>query len=386
MADQIDPYEVRSAQLHAFGPILENLVRRLLETSGLRAHSVGHRVKSRTSAHGKLTRKSNHKYRSINDLHDLLGLRIITYFSDEVDEVARLIESEFSIDYGNSIDKRAILDPDRFGYLSTHYIGSLDERRCELIEYSRFKDIAFEIQIRSILQHAWAEIEHDIGYKSPVSIPRDFKRRFSRLAGLLEIADHEFAEIRRSLEQNASELSATISAGGDVEINQDSIYAFIRQSKILHEIDQAIIDGCSAQRQEIGRSYAGVQASNLRKIGLNNVHELEAELHDRRSTIIPFAIKWLKTPTLPPYEDIDADDFDTLIESSTEAPDSLYEEEPDLDFDVEMAERTGVWSQLPSGISLYYLTLDSELRHTDPTNVESEMEAIYWQTVNENDN
>ncbi|TMR94372.1 GTP pyrophosphokinase [Nonomuraea basaltis] len=97
------------------------------------------------------------------------------------------------------MDKRKALDPDRFGYLSLHYVASLDTRRAELAEYKRFANNGFEIQIRSILQHAWAEIEHDLGYKSRLGVPSTTRRRFSRLAGLLELADAEFVSIRDEL-------------------------------------------------------------------------------------------------------------------------------------------------------------------------------------------
>jgi hypothetical protein len=61
-----------------------------------------------------------------------------------------------------------------------------------LVEYSTHTGVQFEVQIRSTLQHAWAEIEHDRGYKSEVEVARAVRRRFSRLAGLLELADYEF--------------------------------------------------------------------------------------------------------------------------------------------------------------------------------------------------
>jgi putative GTP pyrophosphokinase len=82
--------------------------------------------------------------------------------------VAELIEREFVIDRDNTVDKRKQLDPDRFGYLSLHHIVQLGPTRSQLVEYSSFGGIKAEIQTRSILQHSWAEVEHDLGYKSSI--------------------------------------------------------------------------------------------------------------------------------------------------------------------------------------------------------------------------
>lgn len=81
-----------------------------------------------------------------------------------------------------------------------HYVVGMSLQRLSLCEYKMFRDLKCEIQIRSILQHAWAEIEHDIGYKNEIAIPKQMRRKFSRIAGLLEIADQEFVQIRSELE------------------------------------------------------------------------------------------------------------------------------------------------------------------------------------------
>jgi ppGpp synthetase/RelA/SpoT-type nucleotidyltranferase len=190
-------YENATSRMQDFRLALERLIQVLLETKGVRVHSVTSRVKSKNSVIRKIERPD--KERDISSLTDLLGVRIVTYFRDEVDAAAKVIECEFQIDSRNSVDKSTVLDPDRFGYLSLHYVAQLNQKRSALPEYHSYKDIRFELQIRSILQHAWAEIEHDLGYKSEAAIPKAVRRRFSRLAGLLELADDEFLGIRGEL-------------------------------------------------------------------------------------------------------------------------------------------------------------------------------------------
>lgn len=54
----------------------------------------------------------------------------------------------------------------RLGYQSIHYLVKLPDQKTEWAEYKRFEGLIAEIQVRTILQHAWAEMEHDIQYKS----------------------------------------------------------------------------------------------------------------------------------------------------------------------------------------------------------------------------
>ncbi len=62
-------------------------------------------------------------------------------------------------------------------------VAEIKDDRIILPEYQKFKDKKFEIQIRTILQHAWAEIEHDRDYKFTGELPINIKRRFRILAG-----------------------------------------------------------------------------------------------------------------------------------------------------------------------------------------------------------
>ena len=171
--------------------------------------------------------------RTLDSVTDLLGVRVVTYYHDEIENVADLINHEFDIDWANSVDKRTVLDADRFGYLSMHYIAKLRPERIALAEYQDYGGIKFEIQIRSILQHAWAEMEHDLGYKSEAAIPRDFRRRFSRLAGVLELADDEFVGIRQEIGKYQAEAQETIDQGSlaMIEIDQDSLSAFVESNQ-----------------------------------------------------------------------------------------------------------------------------------------------------------
>lgn len=183
----LQEYDSSKNVLDNLDKILLTLVSSLLEQKNIRVHQVQTRVKDRDSLENKIIRK-NEKYKSLSDITDVVGVRIITYFDDEVDQIADLIKEEFNIDKNNSVDKRKI-DSDRFGYRSLHYVACLKEDRTKLPEYSSCGEQKFEFQIRTILQHSWAEIEHGLGYKGEFEIPSSEKRTFYRVAALLEQAD-----------------------------------------------------------------------------------------------------------------------------------------------------------------------------------------------------
>lgn len=173
---------------------------RLVQEAGIKTHHITGRVKKPASLADKLRRKVG-RYQSLGDVTDLVGLRVITYFESDVAAVSRLVESCWDVDWDHSIDKSKMHDPDRFGYMGVHYVVRPLADQEEFAPLREKKgsttDLRFEIQIRSILQHAWAEIEHDLGYKNREAVPREVRRRFYRLAGLLEMADEEFMALAR---------------------------------------------------------------------------------------------------------------------------------------------------------------------------------------------
>lgn len=289
-----DEYSKREVLLRSFGPDLEALAKRLLAVDKIQVHRVEHRVKSRVSAADKAARKlsANGEPRPLSTFTDLLGLRIITYFRDTVDDVARLIEREFAIDQENSIDKRAVLDPDQFGYLSLHYVAQLSPGRAALPEYEKYGHVKFEIQVRSVLQHAWAEIEHDLGYKSPGALPRSLRRRFSRLAGLLELADDEFVAMRQEIGEHQSAASETIEQGAlGIEIDQDSLSAFVLASDRLRQLSELIARSMNSTVQDRpDAEFMGRQAVQLVALGFHSIADLNGYVDKNHDLLQRFTL------------------------------------------------------------------------------------------------
>ncbi len=228
--------------------IIPEKLKGFFNDAGIIVAAVEHRVKARESLAGKLKLKGG-KYRDIFDITDLVGIRVITFYIDDVDKVASVLERLFDIDWENSIDKRKAHEIDSFGYLSLHYICSIPESAYTDPEHPEVNKIRFEVQMRTVLQHAWANMNHDTGYKSGVEIPRVYMRDMSRLAGMLELVDDEFSRIRRELTDYRRNVQNLVASGNlkEVMLDGDSFRSFLqigpfdRLNKRIASMNQAEI-------------------------------------------------------------------------------------------------------------------------------------------------
>lgn len=263
----------------------EQLIREILGAENIRVHSVSGRVKERRKLEEKL-RAPGKNYACLDQVTDTVGLRIITYFDDEVDAVARIIKREFELDEPNCVDKRKSLEPDQFGYLSLHYVCKISPERLNLPEYRVFDKLVFELQIRSLLQHTWAEIEHDLGYKTGTGVPDVIRRRFSMVAGLLEMADREFREIRNVLSEYESKVASQIEDQEiDMPLDRVSLTAFVRQSPAVAQLDKHLAELFGGARVSPVVDEDGSTVNFLAASGIRTVGQLRSEVELHRAQL-----------------------------------------------------------------------------------------------------
>lgn len=281
-------YEGLRDKYETFNNKCKSLITELLDENNIKYHQITNRVKSRERLQGKIIKKS-HKYSNLSDITDIAGLRIITYFEDEVERIAQIINSEFNIDIDNSIDKRE-LDADRFGYRSLHYVISLSRKRGKLPEYHQYSSLKLEIQIRTILQHSWAEIEHDIGYKGELEIPLVAKRSFSRIAALLETADIEFARLKDILKNYERKVEVDIVHKPElVLLDQASLYSYIKNSRLIEKIDLEISSFIGVPIMELDMESSTNEILNrLKNVGITSIKELDESIEENSKKLIEF--------------------------------------------------------------------------------------------------
>lgn len=195
-------------------------------------------------------------------IKDLAALRVITFFIKNIQEVDSVIDEQFEI--VEKADRSTFLrGGEKLGYESVHYIVRLNDARIALPEYAAFAGLEIEIQVRTILQHAWAEIEHDIQYKSVDELPDEIKRRFLALAGMLEIGDREFQGLSDAHADLRAAARVSVAEGrlADVEITPDSLKEYLDLNY-----------GADGRMREV--SYAWT-TRHLKRLGFKNLEQLD---------------------------------------------------------------------------------------------------------------
>ena len=199
----VQEYSARQGEITVAGTGFVTLVRTILDEAGINYLSVTGRTKSVESFAAKAARRDDGELRyprPLDDITDQIGVRVITYVLSDVAAVADLLADQVVVKDDRDLGQETA-SQGRFGYASRHLLIAPSPAVESQPAYAQLRGRVASVQIRTVLQHAWAEFEHDIRYKGtvPAEQAREFDRRFTLAAGLLELADREFSTIRDRL-------------------------------------------------------------------------------------------------------------------------------------------------------------------------------------------
>ena len=262
----------------------------LVEHSGLELNSMESRIKGEASLAGKLERKGA-KYKTITDITDIFGARIIAFYNEDVDRIASIAEALFDVDWPNSVDKRKMHQVTSFGYNSLHYICRVPKSLYFNPDYPQLNEIPFELQMRTALQHVWSAIQHDIGYKTEIETPDEYHRDLGRLAGMLELADNEFSRIRASIADYRRRAQALVEKGhiNEVALDGDTFRSYL-EMRPFDKLNKQIASITQAELQEMS---AVRYLSVLKSLGMLTLGDVERMVKDNYDDAYQLALSQL---------------------------------------------------------------------------------------------
>lgn len=251
--------------------VLVPLIETLISQAGIEYLSVNGRTKDISSSILKVKRKG---YKNPKEqMTDLTGIRVITFFDAQVKKINDIIRSSFSVDEDNSNDNPGALGDDRIGYRSVHFVCSIGNNRSMLPEFRELGNLSFEIQIRTVLQHAWAELAHDRAYKFPGVLPEGMQRKLNLYAGMLEIVDSAFDDIASKIDEYRKVVSVETRADAGVQ-PLDSINT------------KSLLDDYLKEYGKIARGEVGaVLIEELTLFGIKTQSELKSEIEKNKDRI-----------------------------------------------------------------------------------------------------
>lgn len=268
----------------------ESLISSLVASiAGIETPTVISRLKDREESIKKFSlkyqtdlEKSKTPYSIRDYITDLIGVRVVCYYETDIAIVAKVLKENFSVLEETNKSAEIEEKENTFGYKGHHLDLKIKGVRVDLPECSRYKEIRFEVQVRSIIQDAWSVLDHKIKYKK--SIPPSLKRQINALAALFEIADREFTQIKsttQELEKGKVDKTLVLAS----EASQFDVFAFL--SVVADEFPGHQFQGFKADgfTQEIVRWKSTITLDEFRsaltenKKKINDYTSYQASVH-----------------------------------------------------------------------------------------------------------
>ena len=241
VARSLEQYSVLLPRLNAASDAIGDAIRARLRDDGLNHHTVQARVKDPGSVKEKLDRLTadgRFKYeRGLEQLDDLIGVRIIMFLEPDIADVATALKGQF--DCREDDDKTSSQRRNgQIGYAGRHLVLEVPAGNVP-VGCHTFIGERFEVQIRTVLQHAWAAFEHDIRYKGLAEANAEVDRAFTMASTLIELADAQFSAINDIVKRRQAESTAEFAANPATELTGDILHDMLARLLPEHPRSQA---------------------------------------------------------------------------------------------------------------------------------------------------
>lgn len=224
---------------------------------------ITYRTKELISIIKKIKKKRKEKTYSFSDLKDKLGVRIICPFLSDLEIIDNFIYNNFKV--LNAEKKKDKINFDKLDYQSNHYDVSIECANTEFVNFIKFEDMVFEIQVRTLNQHAWANSAHTLYYKQDIDMPDEMKRKIYRLLSIYELADEEFALVNKFLQGQPDNFLYTILRKLEGKIYKYAKIDFDREMSI--ENIKTLLNFFSlSEKDDINHNIENFIAENSNKI------------------------------------------------------------------------------------------------------------------------
>lgn len=237
------------------------ILEKRINDAGIDISNISFRAKTLESFLQKIERKT---YKApLEDITDFAGVRVVTLYLHNNEEIDKIIKQEFKII--EKVDKYSVLEVDQFGYGAIHYVVQLGKKSSGA-RYDDLKDRLCEIQVRTVLQDAWAVVQHHMIYKNESDIPKPLQRKINGLAALFETADDQFQSVykkRLSYADNVKSSQSDLDEFLSTEINIDSLTSYASwkfPEKSIEEFPGRIASINSLLKIEGAETLADVEA------------------------------------------------------------------------------------------------------------------------------
>lgn len=309
---------------------IEDIIGRILASNQIKVSNFALRIKSEETLRKKIMYK--HKYHSIEDITDVVACRLITLFESDLDLIVKLLFENF--DVVEFLDKRQKqqLDHISFGYNSIHMIVRFTEERCALVEYAPYRGICFEIQIRTALQHSWAEVEHGLGYKNDYEIPIEIRRRLNRLSASLEMLDEEFDRINKDIQAYNQSLDKEEKVL-KTDINRHSLETYALHCPYLKTIVDELADKFNLTVYEDAEMISELHlVRRFHYLGYLYIHEVDDCVRKHEQQLRMIGNEWIrmvqsKDQKLNYFACLIWVSMMTIIENGKDDPDEIFDQD-----------------------------------------------------------